>query len=88
MLPLKSDSAGTTNKVKTIEAPIRLPKDISGVLSTTEKKATDISLIEVKKPKTKKEIMKSGNLVLWDIFSTPEIEIPEPNHIPKNANAT
>jgi hypothetical protein len=64
---------------------MRFPADICGVASITEFIATVISVIEVKKPRTKKDIKKEECFRLPASFSTELIIKPAPIQIPKKA---
>jgi len=67
-----------------IVAPIKLPTKISGSSFRTEFIPTDISPIDVKTPRIKKDIENCDIFKVLDNFSTDPIANPDPNQIPAN----
>jgi hypothetical protein len=74
----KTAKRGITKRIKIVDPPIRLPTEISGVLSTNEKKATEISLKDVRTPRAKKETINEEMFTFREMRSTDVIEIPAP----------
>jgi hypothetical protein len=77
---LSTASSGITRSIRIAEPPIKLPTDISGVLSTSEKNATEISLNDVSTPRAKNDTRNEDIFTFFEIFSTEVIEIPAPVH--------
>src|SRR3989344_1676829 len=75
---------GITNTNRIKEAPIRLPAKMLGFLSITELMPIESSGIEVKSPKTMKEIAKADIESFLENRSIPDTINPAENHTRKN----
>ena len=74
--------SGIINIKITIEAPTRLPTNTSGLFLRRELMPTEISPMEVKKPKRTKETINDDILSFLDIFSTDLTVSPDPIQTP------
>lgn len=79
-------SRGIIKSKITKDPPIKLPTKISGLLSKIELIPTDISVVEVKIPKIKKETKKDETLMVLEKLSVPCVIKLDAIHINKPAS--